>query len=381
MVINMRESYTELIKKANRIVVKVGTSSLTHPTGKLNIEMIEKICRQLVNIQCSGKEVLLVTSGAVGAGLSKLGYQERPKSIPEKQAAAAVGQGILMHIYEKMFSEYGETVAQLLLTKDDLKNRNRFLNSRNTLLALLNKRVIPIINENDTVVVEEIKFGDNDTLAALVASLVNADLLILLTDIEGLYTADPRTNPQAQLISVVEEIDDKITSLAGKTGSKFASGGMITKIEAGKIAVNAGIPMIIANSSEENIINRIVQGENKGTLFLPRDTNPHSRKKWIGFGSELEGTLIVDQGCKDALICNGKSLLAKGVKEVKGVFGRGSVVNIVDASGEEFARGIISYSSEEIEKLKGKHSEEFFEILGYKDTDSIIHRDNLILRY
>jgi len=377
----MKEIHKDVIKNANRIVVKVGTSSLTHDTGKLNIEMIEKICRQLVNIHFSGKEVLLVTSGAVGAGLSKLGYIERPKSIPEKQAAAAVGQGILMHIYEKIFSEYGETVAQLLLTRDDLKNRKRFLNSRNALLALINKRVIPIINENDTVVVEEIKFGDNDTLAALVASLVNADLLILLTDIDGLYTADPRSNPQAQLISVVSEIDDKISNLAGKTGSKFASGGMITKIEAGKIAINAGIPMIIANSREENVLNKIMQGEEKGTLFLPRDTNPHSRKKWIGFGSEIEGTLVVDNGCKDALICNGKSLLAKGIKEIKGKFDRGSVVNIVDAFGEEFARGIISYSSEEMEKLKGKHSEEFFEILGYKDTDSVIHRDNLILRY
>ncbi len=377
----MREKHIDLIKEANRIVVKVGTSSLTHETGKLNIEMIEKLCRQIVNIHFSGKEVLLVTSGAVGAGLSKLGYLEKPKSIPEKQAAAAVGQGILMHVYEKIFSEYGETVAQLLLTKDDLKNRNRFLNSRNTLLTLLSKRVIPIINENDTVVVEEIKFGDNDTLAALVASLVNADLLILLTDIDGLYTADPRKTPQAQRISVVSEIDEKITALAGKTGSKFASGGMITKIEAGKIAISAGIPMMIANSQEENILNRLIQGEDKGTLFLPRDTNPHSRKKWIGFGSEVEGTLIVDQGCKDALICNGKSLLAKGIKEIQGKFGRGSVVNIVDASGEEFARGIISYSSEEMEKLKGRHSEDFFKILGYKDTDSVIHRDNLILRY
>ncbi len=377
----MRATYEKLIKDAKRIVVKVGTSSLSHESGKLNIEMIEKICRQLVNIHCSGKEVLLVTSGAVGAGLSRLGYTERPKSIPEKQAAAAVGQGILMHIYEKIFSEYGETVAQLLLTRDDLTNRKRFLNSRNTLLTLINMRVIPIINENDTVVVEEIKFGDNDTLAALVAGLVNADLLILLSDIDGLYTADPRNNPQAQLISVVSEIDEDITSLAGDSGSKFASGGMVTKIEAGKISINAGIPMIIANSSEDNIINKLVQGEDLGTLFVPRDTNPHSRKKWIGFASETEGTLIVDQGCRDALICHGKSLLAKGIVDIQGAFDRGSVVKIIDASGEEFARGIASYTSEEMIKLKGKHSDDFIETIGYKDTDSIIHRDNLILRY
>ena len=376
-----RESYNALIREAKRVVVKVGTSSITHSTGKLNIEMIEKICRQLVNLHFAGKEVMLVTSGAVGAGLGKLGYSERPKSIAEKQAAAAIGQGILMHIYEKIFSEYGEIVAQLLLTRDDLKDRKRFLNSRNTLLTLLNKRVIPIINENDTVVVEEIKFGDNDTLAALVATLVNADLLILLTDIDGLYTADPRIDPEARLLSVVETIDDKINALAGKTGSKFASGGMITKIEAGKIAVNAGIPMVIANSKLDNGLNRIFAGENIGTLFLPRETNPHTRKKWIGFGSEVDGVLMVDGGCKDALICNGKSLLAKGIKEVRGKFERGSVVSIVDLKGEEFARGIISYSSEETEKLKGRHSEEFLDILGYKDTDSIIHRDNLFIRY
>lgn len=377
----MRQDHEKLIKDAKRIVVKVGTSSLTHESGKLDIEMIEKLCSQLVDIHRTGKEVLLVTSGAVGAGLSKLGYTERPKSIPEKQAAAAVGQGILMHIYEKIFSEYGEIVAQLLLTRDDLQNRKRFLNSRNTLLTLIKQRVIPIINENDTVVVEEIKFGDNDTLAALVAGLVNADLLILLTDIDGLYTADPRNDSEAQLISLVLEIDEEISSLAGDSGSKFASGGMVTKIEAGKIAVNAGIPMIIANSKEDNIINKLVQGEDKGTLFIPRDTNPHSRKKWIGFASETEGSLIVDQGCRDALICNGKSLLAKGIENIEGTFERGSVVKIIDSSGEEFARGIASYSSEEMEKLKGRHSDDFIEIIGYKDTDSVIHRDNLILRY
>ncbi len=376
-----RENYNDLIAKAGKVVVKVGTSSITHETGKLNIEMIEKICRQLVNLHFSGKEVILVTSGAVGAGLSKLGYTSRPKSIPEKQAAAAVGQGILMHIYEKTFSEYGQIVAQLLLTKDDLKNRKRFLNSRNTLLTLLNKNVIPIINENDTVVVEEIKFGDNDTLAALVAGLVNADLLILLTDIDGFYTADPRSNPEASLISVVEQIDDKVITQAGKTGSTFASGGMFTKIEAAKISGSAGIPMIIANSKTENVLNRIFALEPLGTLFLPRKQSPHTRKKWIGFGSEIEGSITVDEGCKKALIYNGKSLLAKGVLDVQGDFGSGSVISIVDNNGEEFARGIIGYTAEEMKMIKGCHSDDFIEILGYKDTDVVIHRDNLLIRY
>ena len=376
-----REKYNQLITNAAKVVVKVGTSSLTHKTGKLNIEMIEKLCRQLVNLHYSGKEIVLVSSGAVGAGLSKLGYTERPRSIPEKQAAAAVGQGILMHIYEKMFSEYGQIVAQVLLTKDDLKNRKRFLNSRNTLLTLLNKKVIPIINENDTVVVEEIKFGDNDTLAALVAGLVNADLLIILSDIDGFYTADPRNDPQASLISVVEQIDESIVGRAGKTGSTFASGGMHTKIEAAKIAGSSGIPMIIANSQTDNILNKIFAPEPVGTLFLPRQQHPHSRKKWIGLGSDIEGCIVVDEGCKKALIDHGKSLLAKGVLKVEGFFSSGSVVSITDAQGNEFARGIIGYSAEEMDKIKGCHSDDFINILGYKDNDVVIHRDNLLIRY
>ena len=361
--------------------MKVGTSSITHPSGQLDIERIEKLCRQLVNQHFSGKEVLLVTSGAVAAGLGKLGYKEKPRSIPEKQAAAAVGQGILMHIYEKMFSEYGQVVAQLLLTKDDLQNRKRFLNSRNTLLTLLQKRVLPIINENDTVVVEEIKFGDNDTLGALVATLVNADLLILMSDIDGFYTEDPRKDPEATLIPLVPEIDEKITSQAGKTGSTFASGGMFTKISAGKIAGNAGIPMVIANSKEENILNRLFAGENLGTLFLPRNTAPHARKKWIGFGSEIKGVLVADKGCRVALVDNGKSLLAKGILEVRGEFERGDVVSIINQEGEEFARGFIGYSSEEMEKIKGRHSDDFAALIGYKDSDAVIHRDDMLLRY
>ena len=376
----MREEYKELISSAKRIVVKIGTSSLTHETGNLDLEMIEKICRQLANIHFSGKEVLLVSSGAVGAGLSKLGYLERPKTIPEKQAAAAVGQGILMHAYEKIFAEYGVIVAQLLLTRDDLRNRKRFLNSRNTLHTLLEKRVIPIINENDTVVVEEIKFGDNDTLAALVASLIDADLLILLTDIDGLYTADPRKDANAQLISVIPEINEDIMGLAGQSGSKFASGGMITKIGAGKIAVNSGIPMIIAKSRQENILNRLVSGENLGSLFLPQEANSHARKKWIEFFSEIEGVLTVDQGCKDALLCKTKSLLAKGLLKVEGEFSKGSIISITDEDGEEFARGIASYSSLDMEKVKGRHSEEFLDILGYSDSDCLVHCDNLIVR-
>ncbi|NLT94430.1 MAG: glutamate 5-kinase [Clostridia bacterium] len=375
-----RDSFKELIIKARRIVIKVGTSTLTHSTGKLNLALIEKLVRQLTDLSHQGKEVLLVTSGAVGAGMGKLGLKEKPKTIPEKQAAAAVGQGIIMHIYEKLFSEYGLVVAQLLLTRADMTDRRRFLNARNTLLTLLNKGVVPIINENDTVAIEEIKFGDNDTLGALVAGLVDADLLILLSDIEGLYTGDPRKDKNAQLIPIVEEITAEIQGLAGNAGTKFGSGGMSTKISAAKIAVNAGIPMIIANGSRPDVIREICAGSPIGTLFIPREVKPHARKSWIAFGSDVQGKLWVDDGARKAIINNGKSLLPSGIKRVEGDFTSGHVVSIVDLEGVEFARGIVNYSAEELELIKGIQTKDIVNILGHKDYDEAIHRDNLALR-
>ncbi|MGI6226887.1 MAG: glutamate 5-kinase [Peptococcales bacterium] len=371
---------TQLVTDARRIVVKVGTSTLTHSTGKLNLNLIEKLVRQLTDLRYQDKEVLLVTSGAVGAGMGRLGLSEKPKTIPDKQAAAAVGQGILMHIYEKLFSEYGQVVAQLLLTRSDVNDRRRFLNARNTLLTLLNKGVVPIINENDTVAVEEIKFGDNDTLGALVAGLVDADLLILLSDIDGLYTGDPRKDNNARLIPVVEEITDEIQGLAGSVGSKFGSGGMATKISAAKIAVNAGIPMIIANGSQPDIIRDVFAGSAIATLFIPREVRPHARKSWIAFGSNIEGKLWVDQGARKAILTNGKSLLPSGITKVEGDFTSGHVVSIVDIDGLEFARGIVNYNALELEKIKGVQCKEIASILGYKDYDEVIHRDNLALR-
>jgi glutamate 5-kinase len=375
-----RENYQEMITNARRIVVKVGTSTLTHSTGKLNLALIEKLVRQLTDLRYQDKDVLLVTSGAVGAGMGKLGLTEKPKTIPEKQAAAAVGQGIIMHIYEKLFSEYGQVVAQLLLTRADMNDRRRFLNARNTLLTLLNKGVVPIINENDTVAVEEIRFGDNDTLGALVAGLVDADLLILLSDIDGLYTGDPRKDKNARLIPIVEEITSEIQGLAGCAGSKFGSGGMATKLSAAKIAINAGIPMIIANGSRPDIIREICLGQTLGTLFTPREVKPHARKSWIAFGSDVQGKLWVDNGAKKAIINNGKSLLPSGIKKVEGDFTSGHVVSIVDPEGEEFARGIVNYSAEELEMIKGVQTKDIGKILGHKDYDEAIHRDNLALR-
>lgn len=375
-----RMDYQFLVQKAKRIVVKVGTSTLTHATGKLNLERIEHLVRQLTDLRYQGKEVVLVSSGAIGAGMGKLNLDKRPKTIPEKQAIAAIGQGILMQLYEKFFSEYGQIVAQLLLTKADMDDRRRFLNARNTLTTLLQLGVIPIVNENDTVAVEEIRFGDNDTLAALVGTLVDADLLILLSDIDGLYTADPRKYPEAKLLQVVEAVNDTIENAAGDVGSKFGSGGMATKISAAKVATNAGIPMIIANGAEDNIIRRLIHGEQLGTLFVARELKTHLRKNWIAFGSKVEGVIVVDDGAKEALIAKGKSLLPSGILSVSGGFSSGAVVSITDSQGREFARGITYYSQSELEQIKGVKCKEICGILGYKDYDEAIHRDNLSLR-
>ena len=374
-----REAFQALVSNAQKIVVKVGTSTLTYKNGKLNLEQIEKLVRQLSDLRNQGKDVVLVSSGAIGAGMGKLNLEERPKTIPEKQAVAAVGQGILLHIYEKIFAEYGQATAQLLLTKADLEHRQRFLNARNTLLTLLKLGVIPIVNENDTVAFEEIKFGDNDTLAALVGTLIDADLVILLTDIDGFYDGDPRKNPDAKRISVVEVVDETVESLAGSVGSKFGSGGMITKISAASIAVNAGIPLMIAHGAQDRILRRLTEGEDIGTLFLPVEMKPHLRKKWIAFGSHVDGKLVVDDGAKEAVLHKGKSLLPSGILTVEGNFASGDVVAIVDLHGKEFARGICNYSGTELQKIKGQKSKDICPILGYKDFDEAIHRDNLSL--
>lgn len=375
-----REMFGALFKDAGRIVVKVGTSTLTHDNGKLNLERMELLVRDLSDLVNADKEVVLVSSGAIGAGMGKMKMAKRPKTIPQKQAVAAIGQGILMQLYEKFFGEYGQTMAQLLLTKADMEHRQRFLNARNTLLALLQMGVVPIVNENDTVAIDEIKFGDNDTLAALVAAVIDADLLILLSDIDGLYTADPRKDPTAELISVVPKVNESIEESAGSAGSKFGSGGMQTKISAAKIANNAGIPMVIANGAEHNIVRRLIAGEGLGTLFLAREIKPHLRKSWIAFGSQVVGIITVDDGCRRAILEQGKSLLPSGILAVSGDFSAGSVVSIIDGDGKEFARGISNYSQKELEQIKGVKCKEIRAILGYKDYDEAVHRDNLSLR-
>jgi len=362
-----------------RIVVKVGSSSVAYATGKLNLFQIESLVRQLCDLHNQGKEVLLVTSGAIGTGAGKLGLAGRPRTIPGKQAAAAVGQGILMHIYEKFFSEYGVTSGQVLLTREDFSDRRRFLNARNALHALLQFGVIPVINENDTVAVDEIKLGENDTLSALVASLVDAELLILLSDIDGLFTSDPRKDPGARFIQEVKEINQEIESLAGGVGSKMGTGGMATKIQAAKIAAHSGVFTVIASSGEKDIIRRIIAGEQVGTVFWPLANKLENKKQWIAYSSAVYGKIFVDEGASMALVKQGKSLLPSGVTGVEGTFEMGNTVSIVGPDGQEIGRGITYYSSAEIGQIKGSQTRDIARVLGHKDYDEVVHRNNLVL--
>ena len=367
------------IKNAVRVVVKIGTSTLTYNNGKLNLFRIEKLVRELADLANQGKEIILVTSGAVGAGLDRLGSTERPKTIPEKQAVAAIGQGILMHMYEKLFAEYGQIVAQVLLTGENSVKHKLYINSRNTLLTLLKMGVIPVINENDAIAIDELKIGDNDTLSATVATIVDADLLIILSDIEGVFTANPQNDPTAQLIEEITDITPEIEELAGGAGSKLGTGGMYTKIQAAKIAVNAGVTMVIASGALEGVVRNILSGEKIGTIFPAKEQHLQVRKSWLAFGAMIKGELVVDEGCEKALITEGSSLLSVGIVEVKGTFDQGNSVRILSKQGREIARGLANYNSEEIKKICGKNTNNISKILGSKLYDEVIHRDNMVI--
>lgn len=352
----------ELLTKAKRIVVKVGTSTLTYDTGRLNLRRIEAIVKQLADLANQGKEIILVSSGAVGAGLAPLGFKEKPKDLVMKQAAASVGQGVLLHMYEKLFREYGHTVGQILLTREDSTNRSRYINLRNTLYALISLGVIPILNENDVVSIDEFKIGDNDTLSAIIASTVEADLLIILSDIEGLYTANPQTNPDAELISEVEAITPHIYEISGGAGTARGTGGMYTKIEAANIAVNSGVHMVVASGAHNDSIEVIAAGGLRGTHFVARDTKPHMKKRWMAFGTRLKGSVSVDAGCANALLKKGSSLLPVGIIGVSGNFQEGETISIL-FNGEEIARGMVNFSSQDIEQIKGCNSHEIIKRL------------------
>lgn len=367
----------QALSQVRRLVVKVGTSSLTYPNGKLNLHQLERVVFNLADAVNGGREVVLVTSGAVGAGVGRLGLNGPPRTLPEKQAAAAVGQGMLMHLYSKCLAEYGLTGAQVLLTRADLADRQRFLNARHTLMTLLRLGVIPIVNENDTIAVDEIRVGDNDTLSALVTGLVDARLLLLLTDIDGLYNEDPRRSPQATKIDVVRQLTPQLDAMAGGAGSALGTGGMGTKIQAARIATAAGAAVVIASGSEPGVVRRVLDGETLGTLFLPQEHHWRTKQVWIAFGSEVNGRLWVDAGAAQAVTDQQRSLLPVGITKTEGKFSLGEVVAICNADGREIARGIVNYGYQELDLIKGKPSNEIESILGRKDYDEVVHRDNL----
>ncbi|MEW6569679.1 MAG: glutamate 5-kinase [Nitrospirota bacterium] len=362
-----------------RIVIKIGSNILADSRDGLNTRRISSIASDIHKVRSNGYEVVVVSSGAIAAGMKKLGLKEKPRDIKLKQAAAAVGQSSLMWAYEKSFAEYRMKVAQVLLTGDDLSDRKRYINSKNTLLTLLSFRIVPVINENDTVAVDEIRFGDNDYLASLVAGLVEAERLVILSDVEGLFTEDPRLNPRARLIEFVEEITPELEESAGGTGSAMGTGGMYSKLLAAKRAVNHGITVHIVSGRREGLLPALIGGEHSGTLFRPRTERLSSRKGWIAYGIRSKGTLVIDDGAVRAILESGKSLLPSGIVTVEGGFDTGDAVYCVDARGNRIAKGLVNYSSSEIAKIKGKKTSEIEGILGYKYSDEAIHRDNLVL--
>lgn len=387
----MQELRKKITSSARRIVVKIGSSVLVGEgrgdgDGRDNDEgqgisskVLSGFAADILRAIDSNKEVVLVSSGALAMGMKELSIKMRPTNIPEIQAVSAVGQNALMACYKDLFAEEKKRVAQVLLTHDDLADRKRFLNARNTLLTLFKLNVLPVINENDTVAVEEIKFGDNDTLSALVTNLVEADLLIILTDIDGLYKSNPRLNPDAERIGIVKDVDHLKPYGFGTETSRLGTGGIVSKIDAARKAAHFGVATIVASGFTENVISNILAGEDVGTLFLPMEDRLTSKKHWIAFSSRPTGRVFLDEGARLAILDGGKSLLPSGIKMVDGVFDSGEVIHCVDASGMELARGITNYSSVEIDSIKGKNSSEIEEILGFKVYDEVIHRDNLVL--
>lgn len=370
----------EALKKAKRIVIKVGTSTITYANGKRNFSQIDRLAREISDLQNQGKEMILVTSGAVAVGVDRMGLPGKPKTIPGKQAAAAVGQGVLMHTYEKFFADYGQIVAQVLITKTEAIDRHRYTNTRNTFMELMRQRVIPIVNENDVVALDELKIGDNDNMSALVAGIVDADLVIILSDVDGLYTANPQTHPDAVIVPEVAEITPEIEASAGGVGSARGTGGMATKIQAAKAATSSGIHLVIASGTEKNAIPRVLQGEELGTLFVSRENRLQFRKRWLAFGAKIAGSIVVDDGCAKAIRkAGGCSILPAGVFAVQGEFLPGSTVSVIDKDAHELARGLVHYSSAELEQIKGCNSGEIANILGHKNFDEVIHRDDLVI--
>jgi glutamate 5-kinase len=369
---------------AQTLVIKIGTSSLTQPdTGDLALATIARLIEVLTQLRRQGHQVVLVSSGAVGVGCARLGLNERPRTIALKQAIAAVGQGRLMRVYDDLFSTLKQPIAQVLLTRGDLVHRQGYLNAYNTFQALFSLGVIPIVNENDTVAVDELKFGDNDTLSALVAGLVEADWLFLLTDVDRLYSADPRQQPDAQPIERVESMAElaALQVQAGAGGSAWGTGGMATKITAAEIAGAAGVRTAITEGRSPHNIGKILAGENLGTQFAAQAHPINARKRWIAHALVPLGKLLLDDGAVNAITQQGKSLLAAGIHRIEGDFQAEDAVQLCTLRGEEIARGLVNYTRQELEKIQGHHSEEIAQILGYPGVETVVHRDNLVLSH
>ena len=369
----------EILKNSETIVIKVGTNVLTRADGTLEPNQVHSLADQIFRLKQAGKKVALVSSGAIGAGMGRLGLKQRPTDLRHLQACAAVGQSFLMRAYEDSLARYGIPTAQILLTAGDFDNRTRYLNVRNTILTLFESNCLPIINENDTISVAEIRFGDNDTLAALVTNLIQAPLLILLTVVDGLYSADPNIDPTASLVHTVKQINKDVLEKAGVTKSSLGSGGMKSKLKAARLATMAGESVIMANGSIPGVLDSIFAGDLVGTLFLAAEQNMTAWKRWLGWAARPQGKIILDAGALVALSSKGKSLLPIGVAGVSGTFHKGAVVSLCNLEGEEFGRGLSNYSATDIAKIAGKKSDKIIELLGILPYEEVIHRDNLVI--
>ena len=365
------------MSKYKTIVIKIGSSTLTNKAGNLDTANLKRIAGEIADLKKQKKDIIIVTSGAIVSGSESLKFNKKPRTIPEKQAAAAVGQSLLMGEYAKAFGEHGITAAQILLTKDEVTDRERYLNTRNTLTKLLDMGVIPIVNENDTVSVDEIKIGDNDTLSALVASLIGADLLIMLTDVDGFMMPDE--DNELQVVHEIKEITQDIKEAAGHPSTQRGVGGMITKIQAAEICSDAGVVTAIGNGRTDGVMAEIIAGKKIGTIFAPKVSRMESRKRWLAHGLPVKGTLVIDGGAETALIKGNKSLLPVGIKDVTGKFDLGEAVSIKNENGLEIARGLVNYSSDNLRKITGLRSDKVSEVLGIEYVDEVIHRDNLVL--
>ena len=370
----------EIAATAKMVVVKVGTRVLTGDDGRLDPQRIENLADQIDFVVSTGRKLALVSSGAVGSGMGRLGLKTRPADVAHLQAVAAVGQSVLVEAYERALWRHGHHAAQILLTADDLSQRTRYLNARNTILTLFDLGAVPIINENDTVAVEELQttFGDNDHLAAIVTNLIQAPLLVLLSDVDGLYDGNPR-DPNARLIPTVTRIDTKVRGMVRDTTGQLSKGGMTSKLNAARLATSAGESVIIASGRTPDVIKRIVQGETIGTLFLARGQSVAARKRWIGFSVRPRGHLVLDAGARRAIECDGRSLLPIGIVDAVGRFNKGDVIALRDKEGVEFARGLSNYTADEIRQIKGLKTSEIITALGYCPYHEVIHRDNMVV--